>query len=86
MHATFRIDGSHEFEIRPDGSLVSADNKLHSFSKGKIGIQIHETPFQIPEPEGRDLPERRTTAAFYVTRSQARAIASALLSAVSEAQ
>lgn len=84
MNASFRIDGTHEMEIRGDGSLVDAGNVLRAFSKGKIGIQIHESPFPVPCPEGRDIPERRTVSAFHVSRSQARAIASMLLSAAAE--
>lgn len=81
MNTKFKIDGCYELEIRSDGTIGSYGN-VQSFSRGNIGISLHCTG--LPNLDEVATPE--TVAGLYLKRSQARAIASALLSAVSEAQ
>jgi len=97
MNATFKIDGCYELEITSDGSLTTRDPYSASATqKGHVGVLLHYTPMVvaqfIPNEDGSpaNLPtiapaETRTRAAIFLKRNQARAIASALLNAVSEA-
>lgn len=81
MNATFKIDGCYELEIVGDGTMTSK-NGLSSCSSGNIGFQLHHTPLSLGDDAANGVT---TVAAFYLSRSRARAIASAMLSAASEA-
>ncbi len=99
MNSKFKIDGCYELEITSDGTLNEAGNQANAraFSKGNIGVMLHYTPMCvaqfIPNSDGSpdkwgptcDEPSTVTRAALFLKRNQARAIASALLNAVSEA-
>lgn len=86
MNTKFKIDGCYELEITSDGYLRSVEQEPAAscaYSKGSIGIMLHYTPMvlSVDEADAKTV----TRASLFLKRNQARAIASALLSAVSEA-
>jgi hypothetical protein len=96
MNATFTVDNTHEIEIRGDGSLIpkSEGPACCSQTPGHIGIQVNVSHWQSlagsDRPAHPDDPMQRlppaTVAGFTLTRSQARAVASMLLTAAQEAR
>jgi hypothetical protein len=81
MNSKFDI-GGYELEIRDDGRL-SFTGSVAGYSAGMVGLQLIrcDIPRNASEP---DRPECVMQA--FVKPSQARAIASALLSAATEAR
>lgn len=90
MNTTFRIDPCYELEITSDGTLTTRDPlSCSAVHKGAIGVMLHHTDLFPPRPNGDPAldaatPVSTTKVAIFLKRNQARAIASALLSAVSE--
>lgn len=91
MQATFNLDGCHAIRITTDQPRLSGD-------RGAVGFQLEYTPFRLPgdpEPEfdqccsGTDLPVPKGTKILMsknMRSSEARAIASMLLSAATESR
>lgn len=78
MNASFRA-GGYEIEISGDGFMQSKDGLCASGSMNCIGFQVHYTdPIGTPD----EAPKAKTMASVHLTKSQARAVASALLAAV----
>ncbi len=80
MNATFDL-GGFVLEISESGHLSSLDGKMGASSKGNIGLQLTTRPLT---PDSANPP--KTVFQGFVKPSQARAIASALLSAATEAR
>lgn len=91
MNTTFRLSGDYELEITSDGTLPTRNvNCGNGRQQGLIGIALHHTGFAFPpnedgSPAQLPTPVNETKGSMFLRRSQARAIASALLSAVAEA-
>lgn len=83
MNATFHLDGCYSLLITDDGRLTSGN--MGASSAGNVGLQLTYVPLQIgTEERAPDAPQ--TLLQAFVKPSQARAIASALLSAATEAR
>jgi hypothetical protein len=83
MNTTFRLDPCYELEITSDGTTHSKDGLSGGCSRGSIGVMVHYTPLVLAGD-----PQLVATTPIQITLrpNQVRAIASAMLSAVSEAR
>lgn len=85
MNMQFRLDGCYTLEITDNGHLVSPDGRSGSGSAGNVGIQLLYEPLQVGTPDrAPDAP--KSLLQVFLKPSQARAIASAMLSAATEAR
>lgn len=83
MNTLFKIDGNYELEITSDGTLPHRNVAFACASrKDCVGVSLHYSSLL---PQIGDEPRSETKASFFLKRNQARAIASAILNAVSEA-
>ena len=88
MNAAFKLDGCYTLELTDSGYLSSPDGVSGACSKGNVGIQVLYAPLalgNVDEGPGAPMPQKSVLQAF-LKPSQARAIASALLSAATEAR
>lgn len=79
MNAKFDI-GGYELQINDTGYLTSPDGKSGAHSGGNVGLQI----LHFPLPNLDSVPPPTVVLQTFLKPSQARAVASALLSAATE--
>lgn len=79
MKTVFDLNG-FALEITTDGFLTSPDGVAGACSKGSVGLQV----ISFPLPNGAEAYSPRSVMQIFVKPSQARAIASSLLSAATE--
>ena len=81
MEAKFDL-GGYAIQITQNGFLTSPDGNSGACKKGDVGIQV----IHYPLPNGDESYPPKAIMQTFVKPSQARAIASALLSAATEAR
>ena len=84
MNATFDING-YELDVTSNGILTSRDGKMGCGGSG-VGLQLTRRPISIGEGGIVGTGEPESVMQTFVTHSQARAIASAILSAATESR